>query len=355
MAVATGSDGFLRKNNNINFIRLMAALMVLFSHSYALSGNAGDPLSAMGISFGLVGVDIFFVISGYLVTKSLICRDDIFQFLYSRFLRIYPGLFVAVLFCVLVVGPAFSEFGFVEYFSSGQLVYFLMGNATLLKVNYQLPGVFMSNSYPGAVNGSLWTLPHELAMYFLLFGLWYGAFRVTRNWRWNTGAFTIMSLLLVLAGTWTYLSVFVSTGKLVHVARFISLFFMGSLYYQARGAFTFRWQAGLLLVAGLVFSWPYPKLFVVGYHLSVGYLTLLLAFSHIPLMKKFNDIGDYSYGVYIYAFPVQQAIMAATGGVGVLPLFISASVVTGCLAVVSWHMVESPALALKHVPVRRQA
>ena len=268
--------------------------------------------------------------------------------MYSRFLRIFPGLAVAVVFCALIVGPVFSEFGLGEYFSSGQVANFLFGNTTLLQVNYQLPGVFGSNPYPEAVNGTLWTLPHEVGMYLLLFGVWYVTYRVMRNWRWNAGAFVIIVLLLVLAGTWAYYETFSSAGEKAHSARFISLFFAGSLYYLLRGKVNFRWQVGLLLAAGLVLLWPFPQLFLIGYHLSIGYLTLLLAFSNIPILRSFNSFGDYSYGVYIYAFPIQQAIMATTGEMGVFPFFISATAITGCLAFVSWHMVESRALALKH-------
>ena len=79
-AAVTESQNMLRKQNNFSFIRIMAALMVLFSHSYPLSGSTGEPLSVVGLSFGHVGVDIFFVISGYLVTKSVITRDDIYHF-----------------------------------------------------------------------------------------------------------------------------------------------------------------------------------------------------------------------------------------------------------------------------------
>ena len=155
--------------NNFTLIRFIAATLVLFSHSFTLAGEKFYPFAKIfGMSLGVLGLDIFFFVSGFLVTASLLIRKEIFAFAWARFLRIYPALFVAVIFSVSV-GAYFTSLPLNTFLNSNLVSNFFIKNITLLDgIGFRLPGVFADNPRH-AVNGSLWTLPWELKMYFVLF------------------------------------------------------------------------------------------------------------------------------------------------------------------------------------------
>ena len=159
------------RENNFDFIRFVAAAMVIFSHTYAvLKDNSSEPLSgATGfITFGSLAVEIFFIVSGYLVCKSLLMRSSPLAFVEARILRIFPALIICCASCTLVLGPILTRLPLGEYFGAAQTWHYLFDNATLLKLQWFLPGVFEHNPLPGVVNGSLWTLPTEFKMYLAL-------------------------------------------------------------------------------------------------------------------------------------------------------------------------------------------
>jgi peptidoglycan/LPS O-acetylase OafA/YrhL len=142
---------------------------VLVSHSFTLS--TGDPevepfVREIGLTLGTIAVDIFFVTSGFLVTGSLLARNNIIEFFAARALRIYPGLWVSQILTVLVVGFWFTNERPPAFFSQWDTWHYLIKNCTLFHdVVLTLPGAFETAPYPtGGVNASLWTLPIELRM-----------------------------------------------------------------------------------------------------------------------------------------------------------------------------------------------
>lgn len=151
--------------NNFDFVRIVAATLVLYSHQYALSGQM-EP-SFFGLhSFGGFAVLIFFAISGYLVTQSWYSDPNILRFALRRLLRIWPALAVVVTLTALVLGPVVSSLPAADYYAhGGTWQYFL--NLRFIAV-YILPGVFEKNPYPLGVNGSIWTIPIEVLCYLVL-------------------------------------------------------------------------------------------------------------------------------------------------------------------------------------------
>lgn len=161
------------RNNNFDFIRWLAATMVVFSHEYAIIGGSGtEPLAQLSAgfaTFGTLGVDIFFVVSGLLVTQSLIERKDVDFFVASRALRILPALFVVVALSAWVLGPMLTGLPLGAYLQSPAAWTYVPRNLTLIDLQWGLPGVFLHNPGGAAVNGSLWTLRPEVQIYgFLL-------------------------------------------------------------------------------------------------------------------------------------------------------------------------------------------
>ena len=161
---ATGRD------NNFNLVRLMAAGLVLVSHSWPLTGTPGEPLERVaGFSLGHLGVDIFFVVSGFLVTGSLLDRP-MRSFLRARALRIFPALAANAFGTALVIGPFVTALPLAGYFTTWDTWRYALQNSLTwpMGVCWTLPGVFLGNPGGHAVNGALWSLPWELTMYVLL-------------------------------------------------------------------------------------------------------------------------------------------------------------------------------------------
>ena len=135
----------LRTANNITLLRHFAAFFVLISHSFDLTNNFNNEflrrLSGQAISFGQLGLIIFFFLSGFLVTQSLVTSINLKQFIWKRFLRIYPALFVVVVLSVFLLGPLFTTFSIKEYFLSSQTWSYLFGT-TWGRLRVVLPGVF---------------------------------------------------------------------------------------------------------------------------------------------------------------------------------------------------------------------
>ena len=159
--------------NNFTILRLVAALSVLFGHAYILSNgvNQGEDFISnflvkhYGESLPSLAVDIFFVISGYLIVASYTKHNNLYKYFKARILRIYPALFAAVLFSI-IIGAFCTNLPVLEYFTNPEVMEFLRINTFALNtIKFNLPGVFIHNPYPISVNGSLWTLAIELKLY----------------------------------------------------------------------------------------------------------------------------------------------------------------------------------------------
>lgn len=155
------------RDNCFDTIRLFAAVMVIFSHAFPLTGM-DEPLQALSqgqASIGFLSVSIFFLVSGYLIPASL-DRGTISRYAKKRSLRILPALAVAVLICAFVLGPQLTTLSMGAYLTHPK-TWMFVGNIAFLPVGYSLSGVFTDQPLD-AVNGSLWTLKYEVACYFLV-------------------------------------------------------------------------------------------------------------------------------------------------------------------------------------------
>jgi peptidoglycan/LPS O-acetylase OafA/YrhL len=177
--------------NNFDLIRLLAAIGVLVSHAFSLAG-AGEPMIA-GVTVGTLGVYVFFVISGYLILKSWTFDPRVSAFLVKRCLRIFPGLLGAVLFTALVVGPLSTSHTLSSYFTDPQTAQFIGGALVLFAPQGTLPGVFAHNPFGGVINGSLWSLTYEFALYLMV--VYFG-----RLLRWHAGKAFALGLFVLAAG-----------------------------------------------------------------------------------------------------------------------------------------------------------
>ncbi|WP_349742876.1 acyltransferase family protein [Roseateles cavernae] len=338
------------RDNNFNLIRFLAATLVLVSHSFALSTGRADlePFrTQLGLSLGDMAVCVFFAASGFLVTGSLLSRQSLKEFVLSRALRIYPGLWAALLLTVIFTGLCISTVSLMEFFATPLTWKYLANNALMLRsVEHFLPATFQDIPWPRAVNGSLWTLPLELRMYLVLAGLWLlaGLLRLR-----NAPNFIRFCCLVLAVAGFAYSASMADPWA--HGGRFFLLggfFFTGAALRAFQGRIpmsaTLAWFALLALIATALMG---GRIFCLGYALLMPYLVLAAAYLPDGGLRVFNRFGDYSYGIYIYAFFVQQACVHFFPGMGPYVLMLLSFAVTLLLAICSWHAIESRAMGLK--------
>lgn len=329
------------RKNTFDFLRFFAALLVFYGHCYWLTGNVElEPLLAFSGYKDLpdLGVDIFFVISGFLITMSYQRSKTYKAFVLNRAVRIFPGLIVAVLFSALVVGPLTSVFSASDYFADYEFWRYLLNMALI--TSYSLPGVFETTPFADVVNGSLWTLPQEVAMYCMLFSA--GALGLLKP------RVTTIILLLLAVG----LFVAVQLPELPHTVR--SFFRLGFLFFS--GAFYFLVQQHVRFKSSVVFFFLF-LLVVTGrtetwlpiYYVALPYIVLWVSQLDIPALTSFGKHGDISYGLYIYGFVVQQTVVHIVGEATPNGLFFASVSYTLILAVLSWRFIEKPSLRLKYL------
>ncbi len=337
-------------NNNFNLIRMLAALAVLITHSFAIAiGSSEDHLQFAllgGMSMAAVAVDVFFVISGFLVTTSLLNRRSVIDFFVARALRIVPALFIVLTLSVFAIGPYFTTLTIFSYFSQTTTYIYLLKCSTLFfQIAYELPGVFEANHYPKAVNGSLWSMKYEVRFYAALAGLWL-VISLAQKFKFDLFKILVAGLMVILSGA---ILVHLIIGSQPSVAlRLACLFFSGATYSLLKEKVSMStWVFGMLVFVGVLAGALGKSAFYMLYIFSVPYIILYLAYIPEGVVRKYNAIGDYSYGVYIYAFPVQQSLAAIIPEVMPGEMALLSALITLPLAFVSWHLVEERSLRLK--------
>lgn len=337
----------MQRDNNFDLIRFIAASFVLFSHSYALVGQAAsEPVFALTRidTGGGFAVAVFFAISGYLITGSCLKSTGIIDYIIKRVLRLFPGLIACIILTILLLGLVFTTERISAYLIH-PLTMSYWDNAWLF-IHYSLPGVFERNAYPNVVNGSLWTLPVEALMYILVLLL-----RVFRML--NTRAMVIfigVCWLFYFRGMTTFglqSSVILNNFPIAETAKLACFFFGGSLIYLHKLKKLKKLDLAILLAFIIVFLQGTDAQRAV-YVLFTPLLVILLAYIPSRLTSSFGKHGDISYGIYIYAFPLQQTVVFLLGNsLSPVLLFWVSWPLTCIFAALSWKIVEKPALSLK--------
>ncbi len=333
---ATGRD------NNLNLIRMVAATAVLVSHAWPITLGPGavQPLEeAVGHTLGTLAVFAFFTISGFLITASFERSSSLTSFLAARFLRLYPALIVSLLVVGLVIAPLISSLGAVGFLSTSHPWEFIARNLALASPMFVLPTVFESNPYP-AIEGSIWTLFYEVLCYM-------GVFLAGVAGLWRRPGLAALALGLWLA-LWLVAraSGVALHPKLVALMTLSLPFVIGIAFYLWRSCL----PLGLGVLAVLVASAWLARgtaLHTPLVALALGYGVFWLAYVPGGILRAYNQLGDYSYGMYIYAFPVQGLMVWLFGPQGPVTNMMLAFPATLVLSVLSWHLVEAPALGAK--------
>jgi peptidoglycan/LPS O-acetylase OafA/YrhL len=329
------------RTNSLNLIRLALALLVLVAHGFYLSG-AGTGPSFQGENLGGWAVFGFFTISGYLITASRFA-NPLGRYLLLRVARVYPAFLV----CLVVTAGVFAP---IAWAAEGRdwngflatpttPIAYVLDNLALRINAYDVAGEPAAVPYPGAWNGSLWTLYFEFLCY-LLVGLLV-CLHVVRRHRWLLGpAFGVSVIAWATVDAW-------GPGAypdLVLLARLLPAFLGGALVQVAMRGRPLRRRAALaaIALAGV--------LVVTVDHWGAQLASPLIAYALLwlstvlpsPAVARRHDI---SYGVYIYAFPVQQLLVyAGAHQLGLVGYDLLAALATAAVAVASWRLVERPVL-----------
>lgn len=291
--------------------------------------------------FSALAVDSFFAISGYLVTISLYNSKSIFQYTFKRALRIVPGFWVAVLLSVTLLAVLTSDTPLQSLFSKEAAQYTI--NNLFLRTHYNIPGILDGR----AINGSLWTIPYEAFLYVLIIPLWWMSGLKKRR----TIVLAILSLVIILH--FFYREKLISQSlpviwlNLGELSRLACIFLMGALLATENELLLKNRMIAVVCATGLVAIGFVMNIYHYIAFLCVPYLIIHLGLMYNKTISRVTSRGDYSYGIYLWGFPIQQALVFFTDIEEPQYLTLVALPIAYVFGFMSWHGIEHPFLKLK--------
>jgi len=347
--IATAADGLAGGRDNFLLLRLLAASLVIYGHAPAITGGQGWPDIFVWLGWGSysgdLAVNVFFVVSGFMIAGSYLRRRHLGDFLWARLLRIYPAYLLCLLGTAVVLGAVCTGLPLHDYYGSHEVMRYVSKNVQLGKgLVWELPGVFTGKPKLAYVNGSIWTLPAEVRMY-----LWVALAGVlgilSRRWCCH----------LLLAALFVCGLLAPAHVPLVPLASFLRLagyFALGVFCCVNRERIPTGWWyvAMLAALAWLLHATPlYPFAF------ALALTAFVFAFAYASPWLGCLRFGDYSYGLYLWGYPMQQLVAHLAPRLTPAGNILLAWPLAMLLAVLSWHLVERPALRLKSLPGAMQA
>jgi len=323
-------------NSNINVIRIVASWLVIYSHSFALLINPDSQplLMTHKTTFGKIAVDLFFFISGFLVTKSIFKNKSISYYLSSRFLRIFPAIIALTLVTVFFLGPILSKLSFYEYFSNISTFAHLRNSLIIFGLQDWLPGVFVDNPFKYSINGSLWTLPVECRSYFALLCLYYFISKLNL---YNKRKKIFLLITLLLFALYFY-GILNKPEKIEY-----RLFFLGASFFLNKSHISYyaiRIGAICSLITLSFAFFIIPLIFDILWIFCFPPILIYFCFYSRQLNFNINKFGDFSYGAYIYAFPAQQILVCYFPSMRIHTFIFLSSFIAFSLAFISYNYIE---------------
>ena len=343
----TLADGLIRRRDNFLLLRLLAAALVIYGHGYALAEHApgvADLFTRLHwrTYSGAIGVDLFFIISGFLVTGSYLRRRNLFVFVWARALRLVPAYAVCMLLSAFALGAVYTQLPLADYLRHPDTSGYVLTNMKFgASLQWDLPGVFVDNPRRATVNGSIWTLPVEVRMY-----VWLAVVGVLGLLSRRSVA-TAAVLGLMLAG-W----LLPERMPLLPIASFLHLaamFALGVLCYVHRDWLP---ASGFVVAALAAACWLLHGTALYAVAFALAETAFAFWFAYRLSLPSLDRLGDASYGLYLWGFSVQQ--MVAHQFPTATPLMnaaLSLPLAAG-LGYLSWHLIEKPTLAAKEWPQR---
>ncbi len=348
--------------NNFDVLRLLLAMVVIFSHSYVVyHGTSHDIEPYMKINnntsdFGSVAVNWFFIISGFLITGSIKNSASLKDYFVKRVLRILPGFTVAFLISIFLFGPL-GSLKAVDIFDNIKNYFAHVAFKTnLIKLTtLQAPKVgagFEGTPLPKLLNEPLWTIQFEFICY--LFVPVLALLRVFRI-KWIAILLFLVAFALMLFqkfGSFFQFDPYYKApffGDPYYLPRFFTYFLSGTCFYIYRHRMPRNSIIMVISLALVLFASFQGKMLHIVMPTAGSYILFYIAFHPLINYSKFASKGDFSYGVYLYAWPIQQLLMYyLSDHIEPLTLFGMATLITLAMAFLSWHLVEKRFLQLKN-------
>ncbi len=351
-------DGYQSFGPGFDFARIALAFSVLMFHTQGITqGNEGwlmsTPLWIVNYSI----LPMFFGLSGFLVAGSA-QRQTLANFALNRGLRILPALIVEICLSALIIGPIFTKLSLADYFTSAGLYQYFLNIVGY--IHYRLPGVFLDNPFSGMINLSLWTVPFEVLCYLVM------AFLIISGLVRRGGLLIGFAAVCVACGAILELSSglaphaeWLSKALVFYVhegkgPNLLPCFVLGAAAYSLRYRIPHDWRiftacvcaVAAIGVLGKPSWWESPALSFLISPLMI-YMVSYVGLLKMPRLPYFHT-GDYSYGIYLYAFPLQQTLIAMFPDLRSWPLHLLASCLAATVfATFSWHCIEKPILKLR--------
>jgi peptidoglycan/LPS O-acetylase OafA/YrhL len=345
----------ISRHNNFDFLRFVLASFVIITHSYPLTGNKEHDilykLTDGQTLLSYIAVRGFFSISGYLIFQSLMRSSSIKDYLWKRALRIFPALLAAL--CLSVILGYFAYSGFSSYWLNTSTWSYIPKNLFFYFSNQStIDGVFVDNRYRPAINGSLWTIPYEFTCYLLLIPFY---FLKTKPKILFTCLVTGTFIFFIMAaffpnrgGHYDFVAWILNLGH--NLLQHLFFFFLAGSFLAYIQISKLK-SKNIVLIAIfilLIISFK-TNTFIYANYLLIPMLTVLFGISSWYGINKIGEsMGDVSYGLYIYAFPIQQMIEFYFKPTPSIMMGISFPLIF-ITALLSWHFLEKPILKFKNV------
>lgn len=332
------------RTTGFDYMRLALSVWIIYWHTRAMVGVPWQDRSLFVMNGARVALPMFFALSGFLVASSLERLNHLPTFLTMRGLRILPALAVEVIMSALILGPLVTTLSLQRYFSGPEFWHYFLN--IVGSIHYELPGVFQTNLNT-QVNASLWTVPYELECYIgisMLFLI--GIFKRT----WLLVAVCILCSMLL---AWREGPRFSLETMPIAPARLLPVHFVaGAVIFKLR-----HWLPGGMIAALAVTA---LSLLMLQFDFATWFTPLALAYATAsfgctsPPRAPVILGGDYSYGMYLYAFPIQQTWAQLLHSHSLAVNFLVSVATIAPFAAFSWHYIEKPVLSLKS-KIRRKA
>lgn len=362
----TVASGFNSRSNIVGLMRLLLAGSVLLSHSLILGYGRVEPMTGWfrgQANLGQLAVYGFFVLSGFLIFRSAVRHDSIGRYSWHRFLRIFPGFWVCLLLTAFVAAPLLyvvSNGTLIGFFAEAPSpTSYVLHNSWLLMQQYGIGQLLTATPYGanhGSVfDGALWSLHYEFACYVLIALIVYAGRRRARELTLAgfTGVLCASAYAFhhgahrfdVLATGFPRFAQFGIDGN--QLAALLLCLLLGSVASAYPRWFPLDWRVALGAALVLVVSAREGYFGVVGVP-AFCYLVLWVSSLPVPRLRDVGSRNDYSYGLYIYAFPIQQTLaLAGLPGAGRVAYLAVSCLLTAVAAYASWHLVEKPMMRWK--------
>lgn len=334
-----------RDKNSFGLVRLVAAILVVVSHSFLLTGGTltSEPLAtSTSFPLGAHAVHVFFALSGFLIAARWHARPDLSHFLAGRMLRILPALVLVTLATLLVAALVVSRPADPFYLLSPEAIIFFIRTVFLLDGGGSLGSVIPQTEVSGSILATVWTLRFEVFCYLSLPILMHVMSARQR------GGLVVTALIVSLSGAWLILRDphYLDASFIDNLARFFFTFYLGVLawFLRAQVVLSIIGVATLGIATWFAFDTQFAQVLEIA---LVAYTTFWIGSMQFGWLSKFTNTEDLSYGIYLMGYPIQQAVLVLLPPHHVLTNISISLLIAMPLAFVSWRIIEKPSLLFR--------